>query len=32
MPTSKEAGLPDFQASAWNGLFALGTPKPVSTS
>jgi tripartite-type tricarboxylate transporter receptor subunit TctC len=30
LPTSKEAGLPDFQASAWNALFApKGTPKPV---
>jgi tripartite-type tricarboxylate transporter receptor subunit TctC len=30
VPTSKEAGLPDFQASAWNALFApKGTPKPV---
>ena len=30
MPTTKEAGLPAFQASAWNGLFApKGTPKPV---
>ena len=25
-----EAGLPDFQATAWNGLFApKGTPKPI---
>jgi tripartite-type tricarboxylate transporter receptor subunit TctC len=30
LPTSKEAGLPDFQASAWNALFApKGTPKPM---
>ena len=30
MPTTKEAGLPEFQASAWNALFApKGTPKPV---
>ena len=30
VPTTKEAGLPEFQASAWNGLFApKGTPKPV---
>jgi len=30
VPTSAEAGLPDFQASAWNGLFApKGTPKPI---
>jgi tripartite-type tricarboxylate transporter receptor subunit TctC len=28
VPTSKEAGLPDFEASAWNALFApKGTPK-----
>jgi tripartite-type tricarboxylate transporter receptor subunit TctC len=28
VPTAKEAGLPDFQASAWNALFApKGTPK-----
>jgi tripartite-type tricarboxylate transporter receptor subunit TctC len=33
LPTSKEAGLPDFQASAWNALFApKGTPKPVLDS
>ena len=26
----KEAGLPEFQASAWNALFApKGTPKPI---
>ncbi len=30
VPTSKEAGLPAFDASAWNGLFApKGTPRPV---
>ena len=30
LPTTKEAGLPEFVASAWNGLFApKGTPKPV---
>ena len=30
LPTSKEAGMPDFQASAWNALFApKGTPKPI---
>ena len=30
MPTTKEAGLPEFQASAWNALFApKGTPKPI---
>jgi tripartite-type tricarboxylate transporter receptor subunit TctC len=30
LPTSIEAGLPDFQASAWNALFApKGTPKPI---
>jgi tripartite-type tricarboxylate transporter receptor subunit TctC len=30
VPTSKEAGLPEFQASAWNALFApKGTPKSV---
>jgi tripartite-type tricarboxylate transporter receptor subunit TctC len=30
VPTSKEAGLPEFQASAWNALFApKGTPKPI---
>src|SRR6185369_12869337 len=28
--TAKEAGLPEFKASAWNALFApKGTPKPV---
>jgi len=30
VPTSREAGLPQFDASAWNALFApKGTPKPV---
>jgi len=30
VPTSTEAGLPQFQVSAWNGLFApKGTPKAV---
>jgi tripartite-type tricarboxylate transporter receptor subunit TctC len=30
IPTTKEAGLPEFQASAWNALFApKGTPKPI---
>ena len=30
VPTSKEAGLPEFEAQAWNALFApKGTPKPV---
>jgi tripartite-type tricarboxylate transporter receptor subunit TctC len=30
VPTAKEAGLPEFQASAWNALFApKGAPKPV---
>jgi hypothetical protein len=30
VPTSNEAGLPEFQASAWNGLFApKATPKPI---
>ena len=30
VPTTKEAGLPDFQASAWNALFApKGTPKAI---
>jgi tripartite-type tricarboxylate transporter receptor subunit TctC len=30
VPTTGEAGLPEFQASAWNGLFApKATPKPV---
>jgi tripartite-type tricarboxylate transporter receptor subunit TctC len=30
VPTSAEAGLPAFQVSAWNGLFApKATPKPI---
>ena len=30
VPTSTEGGMPDFQVSAWNGLFApKGTPKPI---
>src|SRR5262245_6900268 len=30
VPTSEEAGLPQFQASAWNALFApKGTPKQI---
>ena len=30
MPTTKEAGLPDYQVSAWNALFApKGTPKEI---
>jgi tripartite-type tricarboxylate transporter receptor subunit TctC len=30
VPTSTEAGLPEFDASAWNGLFApRATPQPV---
>jgi tripartite-type tricarboxylate transporter receptor subunit TctC len=30
LPTSKEAGLPDFQASAWNALVApKDTPKAI---
>jgi tripartite-type tricarboxylate transporter receptor subunit TctC len=30
IPTAKEAGLPEFQASAWNALFApKGTPQPI---
>ena len=30
IPTTKEAGLPEFQAQAWNALFApKGTPQPV---
>src|SRR5260370_36507385 len=33
VPTSKEAGLAQFQASAWNALFApKGTPKPILDS
>jgi tripartite-type tricarboxylate transporter receptor subunit TctC len=30
VPATKEAGLPEFQVSAWNALFApKGTPKPI---
>jgi putative tricarboxylic transport membrane protein len=30
LPTTREAGLPEFQASAWNALFApKSTPKPI---
>jgi tripartite-type tricarboxylate transporter receptor subunit TctC len=30
VPTTKEAGLPEFEASAWNALFApKGTPQPI---
>ena len=30
VPTTKEAGLPDYQVSAWNAMFApKGTPKPI---
>jgi tripartite-type tricarboxylate transporter receptor subunit TctC len=30
LPTTREAGLPEFQASGWNGLFApKSTPKPI---
>lgn len=30
VPSTPEAGLPAFQAAAWNGLFApKGTPKPI---
>ena len=30
LPTAKEAGLPQFEAQAWNALFApKGTPKPI---
>ena len=30
MPTTKEAGLPEYQVSAWNALFApKGTPKEI---
>jgi tripartite-type tricarboxylate transporter receptor subunit TctC len=32
VPTTKEAGLPEFQVSAWNAIFApKGTPKEVVT-
>lgn len=30
VPTTAEAGLPEFQVAGWNGLFApKGTPKPI---
>ena len=30
VPTTAEAGLPEYQASAWNAMFApKGTPKPI---
>jgi tripartite-type tricarboxylate transporter receptor subunit TctC len=30
VPTSREAGLPEFQAQAWNALFApKDTPQPI---
>ena len=30
VPTSREAGLPEFQVRGWNGLFApKGTPRPI---
>jgi len=30
VPTTKEAGMPEFQVSAWNAIFApKGTPKPI---
>ena len=33
VPTTAEAGLPDFQAQAWNAIFApKGTPAPVIAS
>jgi tripartite-type tricarboxylate transporter receptor subunit TctC len=32
VPTTKEGGLPEFQVSAWNALFApKGTPKEIVT-
>jgi tripartite-type tricarboxylate transporter receptor subunit TctC len=32
VPTSRESGLPDYQVSAWNALFApKGTPKEIVT-
>ena len=32
LPTTKEAGLPEYQVSAWNALFApKGTPKEIVT-
>jgi tripartite-type tricarboxylate transporter receptor subunit TctC len=31
VPTTKEAGLPDYQVSAWNALFApKGVPKEIA--
>lgn len=33
VPTTAEAGLPEFQAQAWNGIFApKGTPAPIITA
>jgi tripartite-type tricarboxylate transporter receptor subunit TctC len=30
LPTTREAGMPEYEASAWNALFApKGTPKPI---
>jgi tripartite-type tricarboxylate transporter receptor subunit TctC len=30
VPTTREAGMPEYEASAWNALFApKGTPKPI---
>ena len=30
VPTTAEAGLPEYQATAWNAMFApKGTPKPI---
>jgi tripartite-type tricarboxylate transporter receptor subunit TctC len=30
IPTTREAGLPEFQVQTWNGLFApKGTPRPI---
>jgi tripartite-type tricarboxylate transporter receptor subunit TctC len=30
VPTTRESGLPEFQASGWNALFApKSTPKPI---
>jgi tripartite-type tricarboxylate transporter receptor subunit TctC len=30
VPTAAEAGLPPFEATVWNGIFApAGTPRPV---
>jgi tripartite-type tricarboxylate transporter receptor subunit TctC len=32
VPTTKEGGLPDYQVSAWNAIFApKGTPKEITT-